>query len=271
MKRSVQLLVVFAFTTTAIHVRAGEPTKDQSIAASEEGQDLRRAGKVSAATARFATCSHESCPVPVRADCESRLQESERAQPTIRFVVEDARGNAAPDVVIRVDGSPLGSNQAGVAMPVDIGKHQFTFESRAAGRASTSLDLVAGVKGKEVVITLKPEPPPTAPDDTDRVLGFPRKPVLVGSLATAGVAVVAGSVLGLIAGSSYSDAKKRCAAGTSGCEPGSAADAAMAGTLADVSTGAFIVGAVALALAAWTFLTTPNRSSRDAHVVAGSW
>jgi hypothetical protein len=270
MKRPVLLLVVVALATTAIRVSAAEPTKDQCIAASEEGQDLRRSGKVSAATARFATCSHESCPGPVRTDCESRLHEAERAQPTVRFVVKDARGNAVPDVVIRADGSTVSSTQAGAAIPLDIGKHRFTFEARA-GRASTALDVVAGVKGKEAVITLQPEATATAPDDTDRVLGLPRAPLLVGSLATAGAGVVAGSVLGLVASSSYSDAKKRCAAGTSACEPGAAGDAATAGTLADLSTGAFIVGGVALALAAWVLFTTPNRSSAAMHVMGAAW
>ena len=73
-------------------------TKDECIAASEDGQDLRRAGKISAATKRFLLCTHESCPAPVRTDCESRAREADRAQPTVRFVARDRQGTPVHDL-----------------------------------------------------------------------------------------------------------------------------------------------------------------------------
>jgi hypothetical protein len=269
--RITMLLAAAGLMATPVLAAAAEPTKDECIADSEEGQDLRRAGKISDAMKRFAACSKQSCPGPVRTDCETRTQEAERALPTIRFTVKDSAGSTVHDLVIRIDGSAAATRVDG-SIPVDVGKHQFEFDGRGAGRARKFLDIAEGVKGREETITLEqsPQTAPAVPDESDRFLGLPRKPVLYISLVVAAVGVGAGSVLGLEAGSTYRDAKDTCS-GVAGCKPGSSSDAATAGTLADISTGAFIVGGVALAVAAWNFLTTPKRPSTAACMMGGTW
>ena len=79
-------------------------TKDQCVDANTSAQSLRREGKFGAAREQLTLCIDSRCPGIVRYDCTQRLDELERAQPTIVF---DAKNVAGDDVVlvhVTVDG-----------------------------------------------------------------------------------------------------------------------------------------------------------------------
>jgi hypothetical protein len=89
--------------------RADPPTKVQCVDANAKGQDLRRDGELSGARAQFRACAVSACPALVRDDCNRRLDEVERAQPTIVFDTKDAAGRDLSAVKVLVDGAPGGS------------------------------------------------------------------------------------------------------------------------------------------------------------------
>src|ERR1019366_8465548 len=63
----------------------------------------------------------------VRDACTKRLDELEKAQPTIIFRAKDASGQDVSAVKVTVDGRPLADKLDGTALPVDPGDHVFTF------------------------------------------------------------------------------------------------------------------------------------------------
>ena len=96
----------------------GGPSKEQCVDANGLGQELRRTGKLSAAREQLRACAHPTCPALVRDDCTLRLDELERAQPTIAFSVQDAAGADLSQVTVRVDGMTLATRLDGTALVV---------------------------------------------------------------------------------------------------------------------------------------------------------
>jgi hypothetical protein len=140
-------------------------TKDQCINANAKAQDLRRDGRLSAARDELRSCSNPSCPAIVRDDCTRRLDELDKAQPTIAFEVKDAFGADLSVVKVSVDGRPLTERLDGSALPVDIGQHVFVFEVAGQRPGIRTLVLTEGEKGRRerVIIgaatRLAPAPP----------------------------------------------------------------------------------------------------------------
>jgi len=228
-------------------------SKDQCIDANEKGQDLRHAGRFSAARQQLARCSDPSCPGVLRDDCTVRLDELERAQPTIIFGAKDGSGADLIDVHVSVDGQPLIDHLDGKPVNVDSGAHTFTFE--VAGQPSLTRKLVVteGEKGRRESVVLgsvshsvSPSPTPTAPLTAEapqpRSLGLP--------VWIAWGAGAAGLLVGAVAGTagfvSAGSAKSHCA-GTA-CTPDAQGPIADAKTWATVSDIGFVVAGIGAAV-----------------------
>jgi hypothetical protein len=141
-------------------------TKDQCIDANAKAQELRRDGKLAAAREQLRTCMAPSCPSIVRDDCTKRLDDLERAQPTVAFEVKDAAGTDLTAVTVSVDGTLLADRLAGTALPVDIGEHVFTFEVAGQAPVSRTLVITEGEKGRResiVIGSTNAVPPVAAP------------------------------------------------------------------------------------------------------------
>ena len=93
-------------------------------------------------------------------------------------------------------------------------------------------------------------PPPEVPGHTQRVAGM-----VVGSVGVAVLAV--GAALGALAASTNASAKAACPL-VPCSNKGGVDQATQAGTLADGSTAAFIVGGAAIAAGVATFFTAPR-------------
>jgi hypothetical protein len=129
-------------------------TKDQCVAANGKGQDLRRLGKLTAARVQLRQCTDPGCPAMVRDDCTKRLDDLEKAQPTIAFEVKDASGTDVSAVKVTVDGTPLVEKLDGTAIPVDIGEHVFTLEVAGRPPVTRTLVLTEGEKGRRERIVI---------------------------------------------------------------------------------------------------------------------
>jgi len=123
-------------------------TNEQCIDANAKAQPLRRAGKLTAARAELARCVNRQCPGMVRDDCAQRLDEINRAQPTVVFDVKDTADNDLNAVRVTVDGEKLADRLDGSPLAVDPGAHTFAFE--AAGQSPMIRRLVVreGEKGR---------------------------------------------------------------------------------------------------------------------------
>src|ERR1700690_180086 len=119
-------LLAVAFWTVGGVSRADVPT-DQCIGANAKAQWLRQAGKFGEAREQLKSCAEASCPGMVRDDCMQRLDELERAQPTIVFDVKDSAGKDISAVAVTVDGRRLADRLDGRAIAVDSGEHTFSF------------------------------------------------------------------------------------------------------------------------------------------------
>lgn len=233
---------------------------DACIAASETSLSLRKAGKLIEARKTLATCAAPACPDPVKSSCQQRMQDVERAVPSIVFQVKDGAGNDVPSVKISVDGQ-LRDERVGAALSLDPGSHTFTFDAPGLPQVTKTLVIVEGVKDRPETVTLgapAPAPAPAAAPSTatsDQTTagggGSSQKTIglVVGGVGIAGLAV--GSVFGLMASAKWSQATK----------DNSESEKNSADSLATISTVAFIAGGVLVAGGAILWLTAPSASS----------
>jgi hypothetical protein len=142
-------LIVFASAPARADV-----TKDQCVDANGEAQDLRREGKLSVAREKLRLCANAACPAIVRDDCTKRLDELERAQPTIAFEVKDASGADVSAVKVTVDGKALTDRLDGTALRVDVGQHVFTFDVAGQAAVTRTLVVTEGEKGRREVLAI---------------------------------------------------------------------------------------------------------------------
>jgi hypothetical protein len=102
------------------------------VAAAEAGQSARAAQKLVNAKASFALCAAESCPGPIRSECERLLGEVDAAIPTAVFGAT-IEGQDAVLTRVLVDGILVTDRIDGRAVEIDPGPHVIRFE--ATGRA----------------------------------------------------------------------------------------------------------------------------------------
>lgn len=151
-------------------------TKEQCIAANGKAQDLRRGGKLFAAREQLRLCANPACPALVRDDCTRRLDELEKAQPTIVFEPKDGTGKDLLGVRVSVDGKLLAENLDGTALTADPGAHDFLFEVAGQAPVSQQFVLHEGEKGRTERIVIGPAMPVPAPSSVSAA-GAPAKSV----------------------------------------------------------------------------------------------
>jgi hypothetical protein len=259
-----------AVLTGAAHA---EPTKAQCVDGNARGQALRRESKLAAAREQLEACSDPACPSMVRSDCIARLDELEKAQPTLVLDVKDRSGNDLTDVTVTVDGKPVATKLDGTAMRFEPGQHTFGFEASGFEPLSKTFVLKETEKGRRERIVLKrvaqlstePSPLPSIPPDqtggepsshglgTQRWLGIAAAGVGLAGLAT-------GTVFGLMASSEWNAQQNACGSPSS-CPDHDGAVAHHANLTTDgaISTWTFIAGGALVAGGALLFLTAPRR------------
>lgn len=176
---------------------------------------------------------------------------------TISISVE-ARG--LPGIEVRRDGILVDAAVLDVPAPVDPGAHVISASAPGRRAWSTKIQVRANAAQEAVEVPelerapledgQKPLAVQKTPGSTQRTLAL-----VAGGVGVVGVGL--GSVLGLIAISKWSDAKKGC--DNTGCDSASISEGQSAETLANVSTVGFIVGALGLGGGAYLWLTAPRQ------------
>jgi hypothetical protein len=264
------------------HPGRADGTKQQCADANLHAQELRRDGKISATREALRSCAAPSCPALVRDDCTKRLDELEKAQPTLVFEATDGKGNDVSAVTVTMDGQPFAERLGGTPLAVDPGEHTFVFQ--AAGQPPLEKKIVVreGEKGRLERVSLGlPAPPagePPSASTSTVSTGFGTSKVLAvvaGAVGVAGVGV--GSAFGLIAISKKNDAENAC---PNVCRSsGDASKWSDAKSTGNISTIAFAVGGVALAAGVVLWVTAPSSTGPSAQVgigpgslqLAGTW
>jgi hypothetical protein len=251
------------------------PTKEQCIDANSQAQKLRRESKLTAARQQLLSCSDPSCPVMVRGDCTARLDEVQKAQPTLVLDVKSRSGDDLTDVKVTVDGEAFAAKLDGTAVPMDPGQHTFTFEAAGFEPVSKTLVLKETEKDRRerIVLHRAPKVAPEAPA-TGPAVALPDEPpvaepshglgtqrwlgLVVGGVGLAGVAV--GSVFGLKASSEWSAQQSACGS-PSNCpdHDGAVTHHANLTTDGTIATWSFIGGGALVASGVLLFLTAPSR------------
>jgi hypothetical protein len=271
-RHALALMVVALLLPT---VSRADVTKDACVDANTRAQSLRRAGQLAEARAQLAVCGDPRCPRIVREDCTQRIDELERAQPTIVFDAVDPSGGDVSGVRVAVDGHPLADKLEGAALAVDPGEHAFTFETPGQPPVTRSFIIKEGDKGRRERIVVggatapvgatdgRATPAPAQPPALERGMerGTRQKTValVLGGVGVAGVAV--GSVFGLVASSKWSRSKSECSVPTAtSCTDRVQAVAEHDGAVTDaaVSTVGFIAGGALVAAGALFYFTAPK-------------
>jgi len=285
------LIVLTGQLALAPHVRADasappaaapaaveQPTKDQCLDSNGVGQELRRSGKLSQAREQLLLCSSPACPALVREDCTLRLDELEKAQPSIVFSVKNSASEDLSSVRITMDGKPFTDALDGAAVPVEIGERTFTFEADGYQPATRTLLLREGEKLRRVDVELSAKseeaagalsargadpaavevPPPQVQAREEAAQSqLPRTAKLV-SLVTGGVGVgliAGGAVFGLLASARWSEAKRECPTRME-CSPSAMRAHDRAADHAKLSSVGFIAGGVLAAVGVTLFFTS---------------
>ena len=255
--------------------RADPPTKAQCVDANAKAQELRRESKLAAARAQLESCMDPGCPAMVRSDCTARLDELERAQPTLVLDVKDRSGNDLADVKVTVDGAPLAQKLDGTAIRFDPGQHAFGFDAPGFEPLAKTFILKETEKGRRERIVLKrvaaavsgTEPGRSVGADVETSLGGEPSHglgaqrwlgIVAGGVGLAGIAT--GAVFGLMASSEWSAQQSACGSSTS-CpdHDGAVTHHTNMTTDGTISTWSFIAGGALVAGGALLFLTAPRR------------
>jgi hypothetical protein len=271
-------------------------TKAQCIEANTKGQDLRRDEKFSAAREQLRKCTDASCPGMVRDDCVKRLDDLDKAQPSIVFDVKDAHGVDLVDVRVSIDTQLLTDHLNGGALKVDPGVHVFTFDVTGKSPVTERLFVHEGEAGRNESVVIGGASNEAAPAATASAYPIPQSTTATGSLSgppdnlsttrsglgtqqvlglvlggtgVAGIAV--GSVFGLMGHSAWSSAKSACGGDTSACTnvPSGLSYRSTAESDATVSTVAFIAGGVLVATGAVLFLTAHREKTPATGFIVG--
>lgn len=147
-----------------------EDTVHVCIAASTDGQTLRKEGKLLAARDQMIACARDACPAIVRSSCAKWLSEVEAAIPSVVVRAADATGADLLAARLTIDGHP--EKLDGHPVRLDPGEHTLTIEADAGtrgggGRKTERILLVEGEASRVVTIRLPPLATPTKPTTED--------------------------------------------------------------------------------------------------------
>jgi len=233
MRRWISAMAGLGALVVALGASAAPPSQKVCLAAAEQGQQLRNAGKLLSAREQLLVCQSASCPSIVREDCIKWLGELAEATPTIVVSVKDGAGADVIDAKISVDGRPLANETLGRPIPIDPGAHVVR-AARGELESQSQVLVTQGSKQRVVEVVLeapKPAPivpsaPPPAPPPPPRVVLTPPPappPPLFGpqryvSLGVAGaglVSLVAAAGIGAGYNSDVSSLRAGCGRTTS--------------------------------------------------------
>jgi hypothetical protein len=145
--------LVVAVIAIASRARAAGEDEVRCMTSYEQGQTLKRQGKLAAARAAFATCK-STCPAVFARDCGRWQSEAEALSATVRIRAVDDDGRPLDDVRVLVDGELLADPAPTADEMVDPGERMFRFERAGAPPVQVIVSLQPGERAHPVRVTL---------------------------------------------------------------------------------------------------------------------
>lgn len=144
------LVALASLTSLTAATRAAADDRQACVAASEKGQQLKNAGKLSEAREQLVTCSRNECPKLIQQDCTQWMSELLAALPSVVPGAKDRAGRDIVDVRVAVDGKVVAESLDGKAIVVDPGVHTFHFETKGAPPVDERVVVKPGEKNRLV-------------------------------------------------------------------------------------------------------------------------
>lgn len=191
---------------------------DRCVEAHSRGQVLRDDAKLIESHAKLLSCaSDETCPAPIKEECEQYLASVQRLTPTLVFAGRDHLGRDIEGVRIYLDGALIEWVPGGAPIAVDPGTHVVRFEHPNGQVVEQRVDALQGEKARlavaefsktEMLTTALTPTSVGSPDDTPtnarQIMTY-----VFGGLAVVGLASFA--ILGATASSEEADLRASCA------------------------------------------------------------
>ncbi len=208
-------LAAFAALATLVSfapgARAADDTVRACIAASTDGQTLRKQGKLLAAREQMIACARDACPAIVRSHCARWLSEVEAAIPSVVIRAEDASGRDVIGARLSIDGRA--QKLDGHPVRLDPGAHTVTIEDDHGARKQETVLLAEGEASRVVTLRFarvasaseEPAPPATSPN---RGRYVPAGAWILGGVGVVGIGVA--TYFGLSANGDLSTLKTSC-------------------------------------------------------------
>jgi hypothetical protein len=194
---------------------------------------------------------------PRRDEASTRARDLEASLSTITIVVPTPANK--PDLSVLVDDVAVPREQWGMPMSTDPGAHVIEVRSSAVGRRIERVNVRANGDHAQFYVPSEPAPEPTS-NTTEK---SPSRPMRTIGFAAGGVglaALVAGSVLGVLALRARSDLDARCPEYPT-CPASDRVEVdklnSREGTFADASTWSFVGAGVLLVSSGILVFTTP--------------
>jgi hypothetical protein len=257
------ILIALGVVLVPWSARAAGPNKLECIAANDDAQDLRRAGKLREAREKLLLCGSTSCPGLVREDCAQRLTEVDHVMPSIVFEVKDGAGSDVAGVTVTLDGQQLPGKLSGLPVQVDPGEHRFVFEAQGLPATEKTIVVREGEhdRHERVVLGQPGAPAPSTPVPSSSEAGSQKTIAYVAGGAGV-VGLVLGGVFGLVSKGTYNNAlQNECGGNPNACSTQGAQDGQTAHSQATISTVGFIAGGALLAGGAVLYFTSPKGSA----------
>lgn len=121
------LRVALALATMCVTPTAFAQNTNDCIDASERGQKLIDDRRLLSARNAFLSCAADSCPAPVRRDCQSHLEELKKSIPSVVVRVKDKDGSDIARGAVSLDGAKVGVLD-GQTVALDPGTHAIHVE-----------------------------------------------------------------------------------------------------------------------------------------------
>jgi hypothetical protein len=271
-------LVLLSVALVAAPARAAGPTVSDCLNATEMSLKLQDDRKLHDARKALLICVSPSCPASVRAECVQRVAEVNAAMPTIVFAATSGSGQDLSAVKVSMDGQVIAEHLDGVALELDPGSHEFTFEAPELPVTKSTLVIREGEKNRResVMLGTPPAPPvPTAAESTPPVAplvppsrdtssrGHTRRVTGIVTAAAGVAGLGIGAAFGGLAFAEWSSVNTACPSHT-GCPPAAITDRSHGETYGAVSDIGFIAGGVLAAVGVTLYLTAPKDTSSSA-------
>lgn len=271
------LLSTFALALVLVPLAARADEREACVAAVDEGQKSRDAGKLAEAREKFLFCAREACPKVVSKQCTVWAKEVEDAQPTVT-IRATASSKDVTDVEVQIDGQVVTSSLDGRPLTVDPGPHTFRYARAGVPPVEDKVVIRMGEKNRVLDVRLDAEaappstPPPAAPPAS--------RPFRVGvpAIVSASIGVAGFVTMGILAGTAASDQSTLRSTCAPNCDPAAVDDINTRIVLANVAAAVGIAGVAGAVL----FLVLDNVGGRPepaktglrftaTPTVAGAW